>query len=117
MKEHLSSIMMGAFIIALILSFWKIYKFLPNKQLPDDDNTEESIEQLTIIMIETIQKSATPPSHTELFIAMKTHENFDSEHFWRFNENKLHQLLRRYYLQHGFNSIEEIHTLQNRKTT
>lgn len=109
MKEHLSSIMMGAFIVALILSFWKIYKFLPNKQLPDDDNTKESLEELTLIMVETIQNSATPPTHKELFIAMKAHKNFDSQHFWRFNENKLHQLLKKYYLRNESNSIDEIH--------
>jgi hypothetical protein len=101
--------MMGTFIIALILSLWKIYKFLPNKQLADDDNTPESFEQLTNIMLDVIRSSDAPLSHKELYIAMISHNNFDNKHFWRFNENKLHQLLRRYYIQNNLNSIEEIH--------
>lgn len=109
MKEHLASIMMGAFALALALSLWKIYKFLPNKQLEDDDNTNESIEQLTCIMIDTIQTSSTPPTHKELFILITSHNDFDEKHFWRFNENKLHQLLQKYYAIHNLGSIEEIH--------
>lgn len=101
--------MMGAFALALILSIWKLYKFLPNKQLEDDDNTKESIEQLSSIMIEIIEQSPTPPSHKELFIGIKSHKNFDTKHFWRFNENKLHQLLQKYYIVHNIDSIKGIH--------
>jgi hypothetical protein len=108
-KDHLSSIMMGAFALALALSVWKIYKFMPNQQLEDDDNTNESIEQLTRIMIDVIQTSSTPLTHKELFILMKSHNDFDEKHFWRFNENKLHQLLQKYYAIHDLGSIEEIH--------
>ena len=109
MKDHLSSIMMGVFTLALALSLWKVYKFMPNKQLEDDDNTKESVEQLTCIMIDTIQKSSTPPTHKELFILITSHNDFDEKHFWRFNENKLHQLLQKYYAIHNLGSIEEIH--------
>lgn len=101
--------MMGAFVLALILSLWKIYKFMPNKQLEDDDNTKESVDQLIFIMVDTIQKKSTPPTHKELFILIKSHPNFDEKHFWRFNENRLHQLLQKYYTIHNLSSIEEIH--------
>jgi|APCry1669189101_1035198.scaffolds.fasta_scaffold00881_3 hypothetical protein len=101
--------MMGAFALALILSAWKLYKFMPNKQLEDDDNTKESVDQLTFIMIDTIQTSSTPPTHKELFILIKSHSDFDEKHFWRFNENRLHQLLQKYYTIHNLSSIEEIH--------
>lgn len=101
--------MMGAFALTLLLSLWKIYKFLPNKQLADDDNTKESLEQLTHIMIEIIQKSPIPLTDQELFDSIKSHKDFDAKHFWRFNENKLHQLLQRYYLLHDISSIKEIH--------
>jgi hypothetical protein len=109
MKENLPSIMMGAFLLALILSVWKLYKFLPNKRLPDDDTTEQSLQQLTILMLEVIQSHVTAPTHRELFKAIQTHNKFDTQHFWRFNENKLHQLLQRYYLKNNISSIEEIH--------
>lgn len=82
---------------------------MPNKQLEDDDNTKESIDQLTFIMIDTIKASSTPPTHKELFVLMKSHTNFDEKHFWRFNENRLHQLLQRYYTIHNLSSIEEIY--------
>ena len=32
-----STLMMIVFIVALIISVWKIYVFLLNEQLPDDD--------------------------------------------------------------------------------
>lgn len=100
--------MMGVFLLALVLSIWKVYEFLPNKELEDDDNTQASLEQLTKIMLETIQKSAKPLSEKGLFLGMKANENFDEKHFWRFNENKLNQLLQRYYTLHHINSIQEI---------
>ena len=101
--------MMGAFLVALALSVWKVYKFMPNKQLEDDDTTPESVEKLTFIMIDILQESSNALSHQELFIAMKSHSDFDSKHFWRFNENRLQQLLLKYYHQHNLTSIQEIH--------
>lgn len=83
---------------------------MPNKQLEDDDNTQEAVDQLTFIMIDIIQTSSTPPTHKELFILMRSHRDFDEKHFWRFNENKLYQLLQKYYIIHKLSSIEEIHT-------
>ncbi len=109
MKEHLPSIMMGAFALTLVLSLWKIYKFLPNKQLEDDDNTLESFKQLTCIMLEVIKQMPTPPNHQELFVGMQSHKDFDAKHFWRFNENKLLQLLQKYYILHNLSSIKGIY--------
>ncbi|WP_345980850.1 hypothetical protein [Sulfurimonas sp. HSL3-2] len=109
MKEHIPSLMMAGFILFLVLSLWKVYKFLPNKQLEDDDNTIESIEQLTCIMLAVIKNYDTPPTHNELFIAITEHNDFDKEHFWRFNQNKLNNLLLKYYAKNNLTSIDDIH--------
>lgn len=109
MKEHIPSLMMAGFIFFLGLSLWKVYKFLPTKQVEDDDNTEESIEQLTFIMLDVFKNFNTPPTHNELFIAMIEHNNFDKKHFWRFNQNKLNNLLLKYYAKNNLTSIEDLY--------
>ena len=101
--------MMAGFIFFLVLSLWKLYKFLPSKQLKDDDTTQESIEQLTSIMLDVLKKFDTVPSHNELFDAMTGHDDFDKEHFWRFNPNKLHNLLLAYYAKNDLTSIDDIY--------
>ncbi|MBU0633257.1 hypothetical protein KKA17_11525 [bacterium] len=109
MKEHIPSLMMGAFLFFLLLSLWKVYQFLPNKQLQDDDNTEESIELLTFILLDVLKSSDEVPTFNELFTAMTNHTDFDKKHFWRFNQNKLNNLLTKYYIKHGLSSIKEIY--------
>lgn len=87
--------MLGAFVVALGLSSWKMVAFLPSKPLADDDTTTESVELLEKILIETDRE--TPSLDDEsLYRAMMRHPLFDSKHFWRFNENRLHQLIEGY---------------------
>lgn len=86
-------IMMGAFIGGLGLSVWKLYVFMPNKPLSDDDTTSESVALLEYIMVECHSPELT---HTELYTAMISHPKFDPKHFWRFNENRLHHLIEHY---------------------
>lgn len=88
--------MMGAFIVALGLSSWKMIVFLPSKPLLDDDTTAESIELLEKIMIESNQEGM---SEEILLETMKRHDEFDANHFWRFNLNKLKQLIRSHRLK------------------
>ena len=46
----------------------------------------------------------------ELFVKMETDEDFDNERHWRFNLNKLNQLLNKYYLQNpNTKSISDIY--------
>jgi len=104
-----STWMMIFFIISLIASIWKIYAFLPNKVLADDDTTKESQEELTNLVLEVIKKNDVELSLSELFKKVVDDENFDSEHYWRFNQNRLNQLLQHYYLKHkDINSIKDI---------
>lgn len=88
--------MLGAFIVALGLSSWKMIAFLPSKPLSDDDTTVESIELLEKIMFESNQEGM---SEEALLETMKRHAQFDANHFWRFNLNKLQQLIRSYRLK------------------
>ncbi len=100
-KMEIETIMMLAFLAALILSLWKLYAFFPKKRLKDDDTTPESVNELTSIMIQCIVDGHDEHgklTHEELFIRITTHEKFNSEHFWRFNPNRLNHLLNGYYL-------------------
>ena len=83
---------MLVFIVIFILSIWKIYAFLPNKELADDDTTQKSQEEL----IQIIKKHWTKdiPSK-ELLKLIQNDSSFDKKHFWRFNENKLNQLCKK----------------------
>ncbi len=88
-------IMMGAFIGALGLSVWKFYHFFPSKPLSDDDTTPEAVAKLTRIMIET-DLDYPGLSEEELLEKMAEHSDFDADHFWRFNQNRLRLLIERY---------------------
>ncbi|MBN2871010.1 MAG: hypothetical protein JXK04_08670 [Campylobacterales bacterium] len=91
-------IMLASFAGALGLSVWKLYLFFPKTRLADDDTTPESVELLERIMIETDRDH---PSLDEeaLFQKMTEHPAFDPNHFWRFNQNRLRQLILRYRLR------------------
>lgn len=112
-------VMMGAFIAALGLSLWKLYLFFPNKPLTDDDTNSAAIEELTDLMIcctaelfESEQR-ATPEL---LYNQMLNHHTFDREHYWRFNQNRLNQLLRHYYLSNpSTSSLQDIYDSSKEK--
>jgi hypothetical protein len=109
MEFDTSTWMMIAFVIAMVLSMWKMYPFLVNKTLEDDDTGEDSYEYLVAHMYKVLKQSNTVPSVKELHIIMIEHEEFDKKKFWRFNQNKLQQLLHRHYNDNPhLNSIEDI---------
>ena len=88
-------IMMLAFAGGLVLTLYKVYLFLPQKPLADDDTTPESVETLERIMVEC--NSSHPNLDEEsLFQLMCEHREFDHKHFWRFNENRLRHLIEHY---------------------
>lgn len=109
-------IMMGAFTAALGLSLWKLYAFLPNEPLPDDDTTEEATQRLMTLMTRCIIElfEADEPLTTQtLFERMRSHETFDRDHFWRFNPNRLNHLITRYYtLNPDASSLEHIYYIE-----
>ncbi len=110
MEFDTSTLMMIFFIIFLVISIWKIYAFLPNKELPDDDTTEEAKKELLSIMLETIKESDGSLNIDELFVKIEKNPRFDAQKFWRFNKNRLNQLLNVYYIEHPHNkSIEDIY--------
>ena len=110
MELETSTIMLGFFIILLTASIWKIWAFLPNKQLEDDDTTIEKEKELMNIMIEVIISEKGKIEEKEIFISMKEHTNFDKKAFWRFNQNRLNHLLAKVYRENEeINSIQEIY--------
>ena len=114
MHISLSAWMMIAFVLALILTGWKLYYFMPSKQLQDDDTTPESQNELISLVLEIIKGSDGELNEKELHNMVKEHENFNVEHFWRFNENRLKQLLHLHYLKNpDTNSIKDIHKKLN----
>lgn len=98
MELTTSTWMLIFFILFLITSIWKIWAFLPNKQLVDDDKTEESEHELNSLMLKVIKEHQGEIDERELFIQMTENENFNSELFWRFNLNRLKQLLNAHYI-------------------
>jgi hypothetical protein len=85
-----------AFAAALVLALYKVYLFLPQKPLGDDDTTSESVALLEKIMLESNQAGM---SEEALYEQMLTHPEFDPKHFWRFNENRLRHLIKHYRLK------------------
>jgi len=114
MDISLSSWMMIAFVAGMVLSLWKVYHFMPNKQLSDDDTTPESQNELINLILKIIKGSNGELSEKELHDMVKEHKDFDNEHFWRFNENKLKQLLHLHYAKNpDTKSIKDIHKKLN----
>ncbi len=110
MEISLKTWMMIAFVIFMVLGIWKIYTFLPTKQLADDDRNEESEYELTALMLHVIKKHEGKLTPKELFFAIQEDEGFKSELFWRFNHNRLNQLLQKHYMKNKTtNSIETIY--------
>ena len=104
------TIMSVFFILLLAISLYKIRQFLPQEQLADDDTTEESQNDLEYLMIRVIQKNYGNLDNISLFEKMIEDEDFENERFWRFNHNKLNQLLNRYYIKNpDAQSIMEIY--------
>lgn len=91
-------IMMLAFAGGLVLTLYKVYLFLPQKPLVDDDTTPESVELLERIMVEC-NNAHEHLDEESLFQMMSAHHEFDPKHFWRFNENRLKQLIAHYRLK------------------
>jgi len=91
--------MLVFFILFLVMSIWKIWAFLPNKQLADDDKTENSENELKSLMMKVIRENRGEIDEKELFLLMSKDESFNSELFWRFNLNRLRQILNVYYMQ------------------
>ncbi len=110
MELETSTIMMILFILLLVASIWKIYAFLPNEELADDDTTEASQEELTALILSVIKKNDGKLTSQGLFELVHNDEKFDKKHFWRFNQNRLNQLLTHYYLEHkDIKTIEDIY--------
>ena len=95
------------FVISLIIAIWKIYVFLPDRVLEDNDTDKRSVEELESIMLECIDEENN--CHKKIYSAMKEHDRFDKEHYWRFNENRLRHLLNGYFLKNkSVKTIEDI---------
>lgn len=114
MDISLSSWMMIAFVFALIVSIWKVYKFMPRKALHDDDTTPQAQMELMDLILKIIKGSHGELTEKELHEMVKEHEDFDNDHFWRFNENKLKQLLHVHYIKNpDTKGIKDIHKKLN----
>ncbi len=110
MELDISTWMMIFFVISLTAAIWKIYAFLPNKELEDDDTTKESQEELLKIILKVIKESSGELDHTQLFEKVKSDKNFDEKRFWRFNQNRLNKLLNYYHLENTHTSnIKDIY--------
>jgi hypothetical protein len=93
--ETIQWLMLIGFTVALGLSLWKVYLFLPSKPLPNDERDPQSVQKLQHIMLECNQIN--PDMDEEaLFQKMTEHKDFDSKYYWRFNPNRLRHLIEDY---------------------
>ncbi len=99
MEFSISTWMMIFFILFMGIGMWKVYPFLKNKQLPDDDKTQEAHKELIRLMLKVIEEKKGKLDNQKLFLYMLEDESFDSKLFWRFNHNRLNQLLNQYYIE------------------
>lgn len=109
---NIETTMMIFFVIALIVSMYKLYVFLPNRTLPDDDQTKEATDRLISIMIRSIHLNyelTQTASTTSIYDSMIHDSEFNHEHFWRFNQNRLNHLIENYHLKFNTSTIEEIY--------
>jgi len=105
MELETSTIMLVFFLFLLTLSIWKIWAFLPNEQLADDDRTEESQKELTHLMLKIIKDYKGEINASDLFLEMKKDEEFNSQLFWRFNLNRLMHLIKEHSSDGDIKSI------------
>ncbi len=101
MEIETSTWMMIFFVISLVASIWKIYAFLPNKELADDDTTKKAQEELLKVILKVIKESDGNLTNIKLFQKIKEDESFNEKRFWRFNQNKLNKLLDYYHLENS----------------
>jgi len=82
-------------------------------------NGFEYMENVPLELMHTVlQDEDDAPDAKKLHEKMTAHEDFDKERFWRFNLNKLNQLLYRHYAKHPhLSSIEDIHKELKKKST
>jgi len=100
--------MMVAFILALGFSAWKFYAFMPTETLADDDTNPDATMELKEIMYHVIGNGTL--DEEQILKEMQEHPRFDHEHFWRFNLNRLRQLINSHYIEHPHHDkIEDIH--------
>ena len=110
MEISTSTWMMIAFVAAMILSIWKMYPFLINKKLEDDDTGEDAHNDLIKHLYTVLEELEETPDEKKLHELMVNHKDFNKERFWRFNLNKLKQLLFRHYTEKPhLSSLEDIH--------
>jgi len=87
---------------------------MPNETLVDDDTTPQAQTKLMDLILKIIKGSNGELSEKELIELVTLDEEFDKEHFWRFNENKLKQLLLTHYMNNpDTSSIKDIHKKLN----
>jgi len=115
--EKIQYFMMAAFLFAITVTFWKLYLLLPNKPLEDDDTTPEAVEALTGLLHDALMDAGETATPRQLHDAMRRHPRFDPERFWRLNENRVLQLLRRSYLLEGAADIPDLARLLKAKRT
>lgn len=108
--------MMVMFILALGFSGWKLYAFMPNKPLDDDDTDASSVKALKKIMYDVISDGEMDEQN--IISKMKEHPEFDHDHFWRFNHNRLRQLLNAHFLDFPHHeTIEHIYKYLSKNDT
>ena len=107
----IETIMLILFIVLFIISIYKLYAFLPNEVLEDDDTTPEATATLEALLDEALQilcHSAQELSRESIYHTIIELEGFDKERFWRFNQNRTNQLIQKKLTQKGVERLVDL---------
>ena len=107
----IETLMFVLFIALFIVSIYKLYAFLPNEVLEDDDTTPEAEAKLEALLDAALQRlchNAQELSEKSIYNTIITLKEFDKERFWRFNQNRSNQLLRKKMLKKGVQKIVDL---------
>ena len=105
--DSLQITMMSFFLLLVTLSIFKLRYFLRVETLSDDDRTPESVLILYAYIKEVLDDNH-ELTRKELFERVCNLEQFDKEHFWRFNENRLNHLIDDYYIRYEIETLEAL---------
>ena len=106
-KFDLQTGMMIAFIIVLILAFYKVYKIF-NTPTPGID-THTQHEQLQDIIINFLKEIETKDiDSNELFESLQELDILQDDTYKNFNLNRLNQLLQQLFYSYKVKSIAEL---------
>lgn len=104
-SENLQTIMMVSFLLAAALGMYKFYVLFEKQDSSGVDI--KTIENELAEIVEAVLKEG-EVEKSALYDAVISHERFDKERYWNFNQNRLNQVLDLLYIRYKVGEFEEL---------